>query len=253
MIVLRSLVMAFSLFTVIPMPQVDWSERNMRYLMAAFPAVGLLIGALVWGWWHLCGMLGFASLMRAAGVTLIPVALTGGIHLDGFADVMDALSSHAEPERKRQIMKDPHVGAFAIMGVCCYLIAYLALASEVDEEHLLALACVPILSRCLSSYATVTFRKASKTGMLAAEGTTVGAPAIRLVVLGIYMAVGALLVACDGAVGVLVVMAAVVVLLYVKRIAEREFGGMGGDLAGFFLQLAELVMLAVIAVVGRLV
>lgn len=253
MIVLRSLVMAFSLFTVIPMPQVDWSERNMRYLMAAFPAVGLLIGALVWGWWHLCGMLGFASLMRAAGVTLIPVALTGGIHLDGFADVMDALSSHAEPERKRQIMKDPHVGAFAIMGVCCYLIAYLALASEVDEEHLLALACVPILSRCLSSYATVSFRKASKTGMLAAEGTTVGAPAIRLVVLGIYMAVGALLVACDGAVGVLVVMAAVVVLLYVKRIAEREFGGMGGDLAGFFLQLAELVMLAVIAVVGRLV
>ena len=253
MIVLRSLVMAFSLFTVIPMPQVDWSERNMRYLMAAFPAVGLLIGALVWGWWHLCGMLGFASLMRAAGVTLIPVALTGGIHLDGFADVMDALSSHAEPERKRQIMKDPHVGAFAIMGVCCYLIAYLALASEVDEEHLLALACVPILSRCLSSYATVSFRKASKTGMLAAEGTTVGAPAIRLVVLGIYMAVGALLVACDGAVGVLVAMAAVVVLLYVKRIAEREFGGMGGDLAGFFLQLAELVMLAVIAVVGRLV
>ena len=253
MIVLRSLVMAFSLFTVIPMPQVNWSERNMRYLMAAFPAVGLLIGALVWGWWHLCGMLGFASLMRAAGVTLIPVALTGGIHLDGFADVMDALSSHAEPERKRQIMKDPHVGAFAIMGVCCYLIAYLALASEVDEEHLLSLACVPILSRCLSSHATVTFRKASKTGMLAAEGTTVGAPAIRLVVLGIYMAVGALLVACDGAVGVLVVMAAVVVLLYVKRIAEREFGGMGGDLAGFFLQLAELVMLAVIAVVGRLV
>lgn len=253
MIVLRSLVMAFSLFTVIPMPQVDWSERNMRYLMAAFPAVGLLIGALVWGWWHLCGMLGFASLMRAAGVTLIPVALTGGIHLDGFADVMDALSSHAEPERKRQIMKDPHVGAFAIMGVCCYLIAYLALASEVDEEHLLALACVPILSRCLSSYATVSFRKASKTGMLADEGTTVGAPAIRLVVLGIYMAVGALLVACDGAVGVLVVMAAVVVLLYVKRIAEREFGGMGGDLAGLFLQLAELVMLAVIAVVGRLV
>ncbi|MBR1829085.1 MAG: adenosylcobinamide-GDP ribazoletransferase, partial [Atopobiaceae bacterium] len=241
MIVLRSIVMAFSLFTVIPMPQVEWSERNMRYMMAAFPAVGVVVGLLVLGWWQLCEMLGFGVLARAAGVGLVPVVVTGGIHLDGFADVVDALSSHAEPERKRQIMKDPHVGAFAIIGVCSYLIAYVALASEVGEAHLLSLACMPIISRCLSSFATVTFKKASKTGMLAAEGTTDGASVILGIVLGICTTIGALLIVLDGVVGGSVVAAAVAVLLYVRRLAEREFGGMGGDLAGYYLQLAELV------------
>ena len=253
MIALRSLVMAFSLFTVIPMPQVDWNERNMRYMMAAFPAVGVLIGALVWGWWLLCGMVGFGILARAAGLTLIPVVVTGGIHLDGFADVVDALSSHADPERKRAIMKDPHVGAFAVIGVGCYLIAYLALASEVDEAHLLSLACVPVLSRCLSSFATVSFRKASSTGMLAAEGTTDGAAVVRGIVIGICAAITVLLIAHDRAVGSSVVLAGVVALLYVRRLAEREFGGMGGDLAGYFLQVAELAMLAIIVMMGRLV
>ena len=125
MSVLRSLVIAFACFSKLPMPRVDWEPRAMRYSMCFFPLIGLVIGLIIWGWLALAAWLDLGVLLRATGVLLVSLAVTGGIHMDGFADVVDAQSSHAEPERKRQILKDPHTGAFAIIGVAAYLLAYL--------------------------------------------------------------------------------------------------------------------------------
>ena len=63
-------------------------------------------------------VLGCGLFLQAAGFTLLPVVVTGGIHLDGFGDTLDALASHAEPERKREILKDPRAGIFAVIGRC---------------------------------------------------------------------------------------------------------------------------------------
>lgn len=251
MTLLRSVIMAFSLFSRIPMPKVDWSERNMRYLMAAFPLVGLCVGGCSWAWWQLCERLGFGELLLAVGLALIPLLVTGGIHLDGFADVLDALSSHAEPARKREIMKDPHVGAFAIMGICGYLLAYVALASELDEGHLVSLVLIPVISRCLSGYATVTFKRSSSTGMLATEGSTADGRTVRAILCATFIIATALMVMRDGIVGLVCALSALIVLVTTKRLADREFGGMSGDLAGYFLQVAELAMLFCLVFVGR--
>ncbi len=253
MTLLRSLALAFSLFSRIPMPQVEWNEKNLRYLMAAFPAVGIVIGGCVYAWCRLAAVIGLQAPLVAVGITLIPVAITGGIHLDGFADVVDARSSHAEPERKLQIMKDPHVGAFAIIGICGYLMLYAALAMEVGENHLVLLACIPVFSRCLSSYATVSLRKARKDGMLVEEGGTDHAKAVLLALLACSCLTTIVATALDGLLCIGVVAIAIVTLLLTYRMAKREFGGMTGDLAGYTLQLAELSMLAVVALMGRLV
>lgn len=253
MIVIRSLIMAFSCFSAIPMPTIEWDEYNMRYLMAAFPLVGVAIGASVLIWQLVCSTLGFGPVLTGAGYTLIPILISGGIHLDGFADVVDAQSSHAEPARKREILKDPHIGAFAAMGTCCYLIAYFALTCELEERHLLLLACMPVISRCLSAFATVTFRSASKSGMLAAEQSTASAKVVRAVVAALFCLASGIMLSRDVFVTTVTLIVAVVTLLLVRRLAEREYGGMSGDLAGFFLQIAELAMLACVVIVGRMV
>ena len=41
-----------------------------------------------------------------------------------------------------------------------------------------------------------------------------------------------------------VVLAAALVFLYYRRLCVKDFGGLSGDLAGWFLQTAELWMLA---------
>ena len=78
MIVLQTIAVAFAMFSAIPVPQFDWNEKNMRYAMCAFPLIGAVCGAL----WCLCGALPLPALVRAGGFCLVPVWVTGGIHLD---------------------------------------------------------------------------------------------------------------------------------------------------------------------------
>ena len=251
--VLRSIVIAFSSFSAIPMPQVEWDEANMRYMMAAFPLIGVVIGLLIWLWSLLCGVLNFGPVLCAGGFTLIPILVSGGIHMDGFADVVDAQTSHAEPARKREILKDPHTGAFAVIGVGCYLVAYFAFATEVDPRFIAVLAAAPVLSRCLSGFAVVTFKAPDHGGMYSAEKNSARSTYVRVVLVTMFAVAAAFMMWVNLIMGVLTVAAAVVVLLCVKLFADKEFGGMNGDMAGFFLQVAELTMLICIVVVGKLV
>ena len=91
------------MFSALPMPQFDWNEKNMRYALCAFPLVGVVCGAL----WCVCGVLPLPAVARAAGFCLVPVWVTGGIHLDGYADTCDALSSYGDTAKKLEILKDP--------------------------------------------------------------------------------------------------------------------------------------------------
>ena len=60
---LETVCVAFAMFSALPVPHVDWNERNMRYAMAAFPARRAVIGAL----WCVCGLLPLPDMLKAAG------------------------------------------------------------------------------------------------------------------------------------------------------------------------------------------
>ena len=91
---LYSCIIAISMYSKIPMPNVEWSEDRMRYVMCFFPLVGIVQGAALGLWLHfaldvLNLSVGAAALTGAA----IPLLVTGGIHMDGFLDTMDAIHS----------------------------------------------------------------------------------------------------------------------------------------------------------------
>ena len=250
---LRSAIAAFSCFSAIPMPYLHWDDDTMRFMMAMFPLVGVVIGCFLGLWWRVADALGFGLLLRAVGLALVPIVVSGGIHMDGFADVIDASASHADQARRQEILKDPHAGAFAILGVSSYLLASVAFVSEVTADHLLALCCVPVVSRCLSGLATVLLRPARTTGMYAAERGSADRRVSVAILALCLMSVGVILCLCDLVVGLVMLVASAATLLAVRIYADRAFGGMSGDLAGFFLQVAELLMIVCIAIVGKLV
>ena len=47
---IRSFLIAFSTYSRIPVPQVEWTEENRRYAMCFFPLVGAVLGLILWGW-----------------------------------------------------------------------------------------------------------------------------------------------------------------------------------------------------------
>lgn len=250
MIALRSIALAFTLFSRVPMPHVEWGPENMRYTMLAFPLVGCVIGAVVAAWCALCAALGLNGATFGAGTVLIPLFVTGGIHMDGFADVVDAQSSCASPERKREILADPHIGAFAAMGIGGYLLAWAALASNLPPcaPTAATLALVFVLSRTTSGIATVAYPAGKSDGMLAAERS---ASARTAVLVGLVLvAAGCLagLVVIAGAPGAGASIAALACLAALKRFSRTQFKGMSGDLAGFHLQVSELAMVAALVI-----
>lgn len=251
--VLSSLVIAFTCFSSIPLPQVEWSKDNMRYMMCFFPLVGVVVGLCLWLWTQLCQVLGFGPAGLGVGLALLPVVVSGGIHMDGFADVVDAQASHAEPERKRQILKDPHAGAFAAIGVACYLVAYFAFACEFDPRFILPLACAPVLSRSLSGIATVVFPLSSGKGSMFADEHTSANRSVVAVLVVVAFGVACAMVALGGVVGAVAVAAALASWGFIYVFSKSQFGGMNGDLAGFFLQIAELAMLVAIVFAGKVV
>ena len=249
--VIRSLFIAFSTYSRIPVPQVEWTEENRRYAMCFFPLVGAVVGGLVWGWLALCGALGIGPLLRGAGAALLPLFVTGGIHMDGYMDTCDALASWQPAEKRLEILKDPHTGAFAVMRCVAMLLLSCALYSEAAPGDGPMLACVFILSRAMSAWALTALKNARPQGML--DAFTRAAQKRLTLISGIFygllcLAVWVLL---GGWIALPCFIAAVGCLAGYRWMAYRRFGGVTGDLAGWFLQVTEIVLTAVIVIGGK--
>ena len=242
MIVLQTIAVAFAMFSAIPVPQFDWNEKNMRYAMCAFPLIGVVIGAA----WCVCGALPLPGLAKAAGFALVPVWVTGGIHLDGYADTCDALSSYGDTAKKLEILKDPHCGAFAVIRLCSYFIAYLALCVCVQFTPRVGVLWTLALvgERALSGLAVAAFPMAKNTGLAHTFATAADKTNVRRVLTVLCVLLGEALVALGGWA---LVLAACAVFVRYYHAAKNQFGGTTGDLAGWFLQKCEIWMLAALA------
>ena len=246
---LKAMMIAFSTYSRIPMPQIGWEKENMRYTLCFFPLVGAVTG--------LCSVLAFWLLRRlgagsgtiCAVLTALPILINGGIHMDGFMDTMDAKRSYKSREEKLRILKDPHAGAFAILSCGLYLLVSFGLFGEITEKEIGYVAAGYILSRTLSGLSVVTLRKARTDGM--AAGTADAAwPGVKWVLAVWLAAAGGILLYLDPIRGGAVLLAGALCFWHYRRMAYRTFGGITGDLAGYFLQVCELAVLCALAAVS---
>ena len=246
---ISSFVIAFATYSRLPMPQVEWSEENRRYAMCFFPLVGMVIGGLIWLWLCACGWLELNALVKGAVGAVIPLLVTGGIHMDGFMDTTDALASWQPREKKLEILKDSHTGAFAVMGCAAYMLLLTAFLSMAKPKAGAQVGVCFVLSRALSAWAVTFFRSARPDGMLDKFAT---ASKRRMVSLsGLIYAVVCIVIWCLWEVWLALICAgaAALVTLYYRRMSEKQFGGVTGDLAGWYSQILELCMV-IAAVMG---
>ena len=248
-----SCVIAFSTYSRIPMPQVDWNEKNMKHTLAFFPLVGAAVGAAFWGADALCRLLDLGDVLRAALLTAVPAVVTGGIHLDGYCDTVDALASHAPREKKLAILKDSSAGAFAVIWCCVWFLLYFALLTELESAATIA-ACF-VLSRSLSALGVDRLPSARPiTGPGAGMGSSLKKSSrFPWQLLAAYLAAwaGAVWLWGELVPALAALAAAVGVYVLYKAVAMKQFGGFTGYLAGWFLQICELAMLAAAALAER--
>ncbi len=247
---LASLIVAFSMYSRLPMPEVQWTEKSMRYAMLFFPCIGLVIGGVELLCFFALSQLGAGDSFRAAAMTALPILITGGIHLDGFIDTTDARRSYKSREEKLEILKDPHIGAFALIYGALYLLLFYGGLTEITREMLPCFALSFCLSRILSGISVLSFPKAKETGTLQAFAKTQNRRVLWGLLAELLLCV-VLLLWLSPVYGSLMLLAGLLCFLYYYRMSSNVFGGTTGDLAGYFLSLAELVMLWIL-VLGKL-
>lgn len=120
---MRGFWLALGFLTRLPTPRLaSIDQKAMARAAAWFPAVGLVVGAIVaaavWAGSRVDPWLG-ALLALVAWV-----GVTGGLHLDGLADLADALgAAHRDRERLLAVLADPHLGAFGAIALVLQLLA----------------------------------------------------------------------------------------------------------------------------------
>lgn len=251
---LNSFIIAFSMYSKIPMPACKWDEENMSYAMCFWPWVGAIIGLLSLGWSFLFLNTALSRSFFAVVLVLIPVAVTGGIHLDGLLDTADALSSWQSRERRLEILKDSHAGAFAVITGAAYFLLSFGVYSQADLAAMMVIAPGFMLSRCLSAMAIVTFPKAKADGSVAVLAKGAKNAPVRVTMMVYMLLLAAVMLFTNPLLGAAALAAAAASFGYYYHVAIKNFGGTTGDLAGWFLSICELAMpLAVVIVqfIGR--
>ena len=249
---MMSFLSAVRFLTSIPVPwrRENWqgndSLKQFSRSLAYYPLVGLLIGLILAGVYWLLSLVMPHSL--SSGLMIVAMAIiTGGLHLDGFIDTFDGIAGgHKSPEKRKDIMKKPGVGAIGVTAVVLLLLVkYVALDGISDEWIAAALVLTPVMSRWAMVYAVFFFPYARPSGMGDELKKATGWAAFILATL--TMLVVAIISARFYSIAVVVLVWLVVLAL--AAFFRRKFGGLTGDTYGAINEFTETLVFIFIALV----
>ena len=223
--------MAISMFTFIPWPFNLWSEKARGHCLACFPVVGIITGAVWAGTAYIVSPL--PSAIAAVILAAMPWFITGGIHIDGYMDVCDAIGSRREKSRAVEILKDPHCGSFAVLGMVLLAMAQWSVFYSMENINYLLLGGIPVSVRACASILVLTLPAIEKS-----QYTSVEKSRIFLIFPGLVLIISIVLpvILFNSFVCLLTAFVYTVSAVYCSRV----LGGMNGDISGFSLVIAEL-------------
>jgi len=139
---------AWHFLTVVPLPvKVPFELERMGRSALFFPVIGLILGAILVAFDAAAAPF-FPRPIVNLLLMLLLVLITGGLHLDGFADTVDGLAGGATPAERLEIMRDGRIGALAVVGLFFLLtFKFLALSALPGEVRWRGLLAFPFVGR----------------------------------------------------------------------------------------------------------
>jgi adenosylcobinamide-GDP ribazoletransferase len=238
--------LAMQFFTIIPYhKEIPWNDKTISWCLRLLPLIGLLIGLA--GYlqvWMLIEFTAVSPLILSFWIMFFLIAITGGLHLDGWMDCSDAFFSYRNREQRLQIMDDPRVGSFAVLSVIFllvfrYLFIYETILNSLSSAFLGILA-IPILTRWMVVWLLLKGKLAKETGLAASFQKGVSPKTIKpittmvfllIVIIGFWQESLWILIA--------VVFAGLVYLLISFYFSKKQFGGITGDTLGATIEGGE--------------
>ena len=234
--------LALSFLTVLPLPgrsKPPFAEEDLARSFAHFPTVGLLLGLAAALTAALLSPF-LPSAVTAVWLLIVSVVLTRGLHLDGLADLADALGGAFDHPTRLDIMKDSRIGTFgAVALMLCLAAKAAAFKSLLDASQLAPFVAIPALSRYAMAMVAFRIPYARASGGL-------GRPFIEhlsrkeLTAAGFVAAPAAFILL--GFTAFAHFAAILLIVLFFRRLAIRTLGGVTGDVLGASNEVAETAL-----------
>ena len=247
---LLQLVFAFRFLTIIPLPATDGlleelSERDRADSSVYFPLVGLLKGVFFYLIYSLAGAV-LPLQVSALFVLVASILITGGFHLDGLADTVDALASRKPVKDKLTIMKDSTIGAIGVVAIAVVVLSRYVLLVELIRRAPLGLMLFPVIGSVAMVVAMSVGRSARSDGLgrLFIEGAgrkrLLSVTGLLVVIIFLFAILSYL-----SFIGLILPVAMVYLfVMYANRLFGKHFNGLTGDNLGFISEVSEIVFMA---------
>jgi adenosylcobinamide-GDP ribazoletransferase len=248
------------MLSVLPVPAVTSpSAQTRRNAMLLAPAVGLVLGLITGGIVLLLTTVTDSTAILAISALATSAALTGALHLDGLADVADALGSRRSPSGAREVMRRSDIGPFGVVTLVLALLVQFAALSTLFAHTgaswtLFVLGSASLLSR---SAVAISCRRgvqaADDSGLGASVAETVPRSAAAAVLAGaliLTVAVAALGDEISAVRALLCALASIALAEGWRRHCSRRLGGVTGDVLGSVEQVTWTTYVLLLALAG---
>ncbi|MFH1478461.1 MAG: adenosylcobinamide-GDP ribazoletransferase [Candidatus Omnitrophota bacterium] len=245
---MKGFLTALQFLTIVPIKIKQLDEKKIPRSMVYFPLVGLMLGLILTGTDKFLYFLGFEQIVINMILIIFLIVLTGGIHLDGLADTMDALLSRKNKEDMLNIMRDSHIGVMGVLsliGIISLKVAFLSSISITSKSNSLIFMCV--LSRWSLVLSMVLFPYAREEGK--AKSFIKGVDP-KIFIFSTIAAIGCMAIVWK--IQSLMLMGAAIISVYIigKHI-KSKISGITGDTLGATNELVEVIVLLGIFLLER--
>ncbi|MGL4523416.1 MAG: adenosylcobinamide-GDP ribazoletransferase [Bacilli bacterium] len=238
---MKSFLYALSFLTIIPIKFKKWDNEKWFEASKWYSFVGLLMGVLLY--FPLFQVATHSNIFMASSLYVVMcIVLSGGLHLDGWMDVSDALGSRRDRETMLSIMKDSRVGAFGVIAfVCLFVIKWATVYTLLEREAFVAIVSSVVFGRICLTYCIRfgTYIRPNGMGSQLSEALRI-IPMIgttMLLIFIVFLLQGSLLAS------VLFASMALILVYLFYALCKSKFGGMTGDVYGAIVEWSEIVWL----------
>ncbi len=235
---MKHLILAITFLTRIYIPnKYTYSETDFGKSMGYYPIVGLLLGGILGGLSFVLHRFQIQVDIRALILLMVYVGLSGGLHLDGLADVCDGLFSSRSREKIFEIMKDSRVGTFGVIGLVLYFLGMWILLKEANWQLVLLF---PIVGRSaiLVTAGMSTYAKESGLGKNIVETAN-----MKHILWGIFVSL-ILGLSLNVFLAIPILVTFLFVALLTKRVSKILLG-ITGDVMGMMVEVSQGVFLLI--------
>ncbi len=261
--------MAWGGFLSIPCPVKKWDEAQRKLMLVFLPMAGLVLGILWYVIFRVMYHFKLPVMIISAVLTAYPFLASGFIHLDGFMDCCDAILSRRSKEERLRILKDSHVGAFAvIMVVMLFMFYFSAMTSQLNNSvgilkfsqmDMVAIIFIPVVSRAMSAFAVLTREPLSQSQYHTFKKQENRKYYIAVIIIAILAQLISILyysnignpVKQEGIWKSLFAIFCVENLAHALSLewCKENLGGMSGDISGFAITVSELAAIVTLAII----